>query len=193
MNRLKYLRLLRGVTADTLAKEIGISRAALTVYENGEVLDPREDNKRKIEDYFGESYEALMSTCNQFDTRNKCIFNKDGSITRLKYLRKERGLTIREVCEIIGVSQPVLSRYEAGSRTPRDYRVRLKFEELFGESWESLMSPYILPYNTSTEMEGSISSDTFEEIAQLREVISYQDKRISELEARVSKLEGNHA
>ncbi|WP_162257644.1 helix-turn-helix domain-containing protein, partial [Ligilactobacillus equi] len=38
---------------------------------------------------------------------------------RIKELRKKKGLTLKQLSEKVGISNPTLSRYEKGTRNPK--------------------------------------------------------------------------
>ena len=57
--RLNALRLERGLTETALAKEIGTSQSAVTMYESGRRI-PRDDIKIRIAVFFGTSVESIF-------------------------------------------------------------------------------------------------------------------------------------
>ena len=57
--RLKRLRKERGETLEYASKAIGISRSALSMYENGE-RSPRDEIKVKISKYYGKRIEEIF-------------------------------------------------------------------------------------------------------------------------------------
>ena len=57
--RLNALRLERGLTETALAKEIGTSQSAVTMYESGRRI-PRDDIKIRIAVFFGKSVESIF-------------------------------------------------------------------------------------------------------------------------------------
>ena len=48
-------------------------------------------------------------------------------MNRIKELRKKKGVTVKNLAEIVGVSQSMLTNYENGSATPRNAKI---WEEL---------------------------------------------------------------
>ena len=56
----------------------------------------------------------------------------------LRELRKQRGLTMKELGEKIGVSESTISLYETGRRSP-SYEILLKIAEYFGVSVDYLL------------------------------------------------------
>jgi transcriptional regulator with XRE-family HTH domain len=50
---------------------------------------------------------------------------------KLRKAREKRGLTQRQVAELVGVSQPAIQRWEAGDGSPRPKKLR-KVAEVYG-------------------------------------------------------------
>ena len=48
-------------------------------------------------------------------------------MNRIKELRKKKGVTVKDLAEILGISQSMLTNYENGSSTPRNAKI---WEEL---------------------------------------------------------------
>ena len=57
--RLQNLRTERGLTETALAKELGISQSAITMYESGRRI-PRDEIKIKIAAYFAKPIESIF-------------------------------------------------------------------------------------------------------------------------------------
>lgn len=55
-------------------------------------------------------------------------------MNRIKDLRKSKGVTVKELSEIIGISQSMLSNYENGNSEPRDKETWQKLADYFGVS-----------------------------------------------------------
>lgn len=55
-------------------------------------------------------------------------------MNRIKELRKNKGVTVKELSEIIGISQSMLSNYENGNSEPRDKETWRKLADYFGVS-----------------------------------------------------------
>ena len=58
-------------------------------------------------------------------------------ISRMKVLRKDRGKTIQEVADVIGIDQSYYSLVENGKREPSD-DIQKKFEAYFNVSFKKL-------------------------------------------------------
>ena len=55
-------------------------------------------------------------------------------MNRIKELRKEKAITVKELSKIIGISQSMLSNYENGNSEPRDKETWQKLADYFGVS-----------------------------------------------------------
>lgn len=60
-------------------------------------------------------------------------------MNRIKELRKQKGMTAKELADMLGISQSMLTNYENGSSTPREYTIWKKLSELFNVSVSYLM------------------------------------------------------
>ena len=88
MNRLKELRLKRGLSQQELAKKVGISNQSISSYEKG-VRKPKIEAWEKSADYFGVSIAYLQG--------------------RYDHLTKKEALqTIHEIMTICGISKEEL-------------------------------------------------------------------------------------
>lgn len=58
--------------------------------------------------------------------------------SRLRALRKERGLTLQQLAKHFGMSHSTLSKYETGSRKP-DMKMLKKLSDFFGVSVDYLI------------------------------------------------------
>lgn len=65
-NTLTQLRQEKGITQDELAKEIGISRSAIGMYERGE-RRPDFETLERIADYFGVSFNFLLGSIREYE------------------------------------------------------------------------------------------------------------------------------
>lgn len=59
-------------------------------------------------------------------------------MNNLRLIRKEKGLSMRELGKIIGVSESTISQYETGKREP-DFETLLKLGEYFNVSMDYLL------------------------------------------------------
>lgn len=60
-NRLKQMRISKGVSSDQMAKDLNISRSAINMYETGYRI-PRDEIKVKIANYFNKTVDAIFFT-----------------------------------------------------------------------------------------------------------------------------------
>lgn len=56
----------------------------------------------------------------------------------IRELRKEKGVTLKQLGEVIGVAESTMSLYETGKRTP-DFETLLKISEYFGVTVDYLL------------------------------------------------------
>lgn len=56
----------------------------------------------------------------------------------LRKLRREKGITMKELGETVGVAESTISQYETGKRSP-DFETLLKFGEFFNVSTDYLL------------------------------------------------------
>jgi transcriptional regulator with XRE-family HTH domain len=71
---------------------------------------------------------------------------------RIKELRKQRGLTMRELGKSIGVAESTVSLYENGKREP-DHLTLIKLADFFGVSVDYLLSRTDLPFSIQDDTE----------------------------------------
>ena len=60
-------------------------------------------------------------------------------MNRIKELRKKRGMTVKDLADLLGISQSMLTNYENGSSTPRDNSVWENLSNFFNVSVSYLM------------------------------------------------------
>lgn len=81
-DKLKQLRLDKGVTQSDIAKAIGVSPATIGNYEQGTREPRRIETLEKIAEYFGVSVECLMddNSINQYDMYDGIIYRSEKEI-----------------------------------------------------------------------------------------------------------------
>lgn len=81
-DKLKQLRLDKGVTQSDIAKAIGVSPATIGNYEQGTREPRRIETLEKIAEYFGVSVECLMddNSIKQYDMYNGIIYRSEKEI-----------------------------------------------------------------------------------------------------------------
>lgn len=80
-------------------------------------------------------------------------------MNRIKELRKNKGVTVKELSEIIGISQSMLSNYENGNSEPRDKETWQKLADYFGVS-----VAYIRGYNSQITIQTNNHEELIQEI-----------------------------
>lgn len=60
MNKLKELRLAKNMNQECLAKQLGIARTTVSMWETGKAM-PRVDTLRKLAEIFGCSVDELLN------------------------------------------------------------------------------------------------------------------------------------
>jgi len=83
--------------------------------------------------------------------------------TRLRVLRAERGLTVRQVAEISGVAKETISQVERGERHPYD-RTLAKLAHAYGVPVEDLLEEPALAVGKAEAPEAGLSVDSTEEV-----------------------------
>lgn len=125
--RLKNLRKEKELTQTQLAKMIGISRGALSLYETGK-REPDYCTLQKFADFFNVSTDYLLG-------RN---MHKKGSYTsifakRLKQERQQKQWSLLDMSQKLGINTSQLSDYEKSLREP-DLSLVAKIAKLLGVS-----------------------------------------------------------
>lgn len=84
--RLRELRSIKGVSQDTVSLSVGISRVALTRYENGD-RTPTTDIATRLAEYYGVSVDYLLCHENK-DHPNEQEIISDDEVEILKLFRQ---------------------------------------------------------------------------------------------------------
>lgn len=79
---------------------------------------------------------------------------------KIKHLRKEKGLTLKQLGEILNLGESTMSMYESGKRSP-DYETLKKLAEIFGCSTDFLLGLSGSKKLDSTTRVPSVSLDNF--------------------------------
>jgi len=115
--RLQSLRKSNGLTQARLAEAVNLRETAIRSYENG-LREPNSKAMAALEQYFGVSGAYLRG---EADDPGPCHWEaqeKSVSAVRLQQLRKERGLTQKQLSEQLCISVETLINYENGRREP---------------------------------------------------------------------------
>lgn len=165
MNRLKELRKSHSLSQAELAKETGISNQAISFYENGK-RQPKIETWQKLADFFKVSVPYLQG------------YEQPTPHNRLKELRQQNNLTLKELGKKVDIPNNSLSQYENGKRQPK-IKIWQKLASFFNVS-----VPYIQGLDKSNRIrelrkKKGVSQD---ELANLLNVsqqsISYYEKGI---------------
>lgn len=84
-------------------------------------------------------------------------------MNRIKKLRLEKGYSLRDIAEKVGISESQLSFYENGKRKPRDEQVWNKIADIFGVSVGYLMGLSDRNYQVE-HSKGSSKDDVWEKL-----------------------------
>lgn len=106
MNRLKELRNQRKLTLDDIEAKTGIKRGTYSNYENNKT-EPKIETWQKLADYFKVSVPYLQG------------YEQPTPHNRLKELRQQNNLTLKELGKKVDIPNNSLSQYENGKRQPK--------------------------------------------------------------------------
>lgn len=106
MNRLKELRIKNNLTLDDIEANIDIKRGTYSNYENNKT-EPKIETWKKLAEFYGVSPDYLMG------------LNSNDFGSRIKELRKDKGISQAELAEKAGVSRQAISFYEKEKRHPK--------------------------------------------------------------------------
>lgn len=168
-SRIKNLRNAKGLTQEELAKQLGISRSALSLYEL-EKREPDIDTFKKIASFFGVSTDYLNGSTNNVGNSNVPIipseeenpsffffFFEEPQIERLKALIKRNEITVKELASHIDVSPQELYALLDGEKS--NLSIILKIADFFNVSMDYLLcrSDYEAVINPESEIFDLIS------------------------------------
>ncbi|SFL61925.1 Helix-turn-helix [[Clostridium] innocuum] len=134
-NRIKELRKEKGLTQKQLSEVTGLGYKAIANYEIG-FREPNSKAMAALEDYFqvsgkylrGETDERTIPEAKQVNKYKKSV-NQEIS-KRIKLLRKERGITQRQMSEKSDINYISIVNYENGCREPNS-KAMVKLENFF--------------------------------------------------------------
>lgn len=92
----------------------------------------------------------------------------------LRILRKNKGLSMKELGEIIGVAESTVSQYETGKREP-DFETLLKLGEYFNVSVDYLLRGDIAQNEKSPALTKKDERDIAKKLEELKETLENQD------------------
>lgn len=156
-NRIKKLRKKAGLNQSQLAQQTGISEQSISKYERGK-RNPKIENLEALANFFKVPVSYLRG---------------ETAVNRLKELRQENNLTLRQLGEKLDMKNSTLSQYETGKREPKL------------ETWKELANyfnvsvPYLLGLEDKTENKEKHKANIFvwtynDEITERHEVDDYE-------------------
>lgn len=74
-------------------------------------------------------------------------------VLQLRELRKQKGLTMKQLGKIVGVGESAISQYENGKRQP-DYDILNKLADYFGVSVDYLLGRTDVPNPAESPLDG---------------------------------------
>lgn len=139
MQKLKELRIERGIQQKDLAAVLGIGANTLSQYENGK-REPDNETLVRLADYFGVSVDYLLDHATEAESSSHNIVNME----RLIELRKQQNLTQQDMARILGISRQAYSNYELGNREA-DYTTLKKLSNYFNVTVDYLLGETDIP------------------------------------------------
>lgn len=92
----------------------------------------------------------------------------------LRILRKNKGLSMKELGEIIGVAESTISQYETGKREP-DFETLLKLGEFFNVSVDYLLRGDTPQNNKTPSLTKKDERDIAKTLANLKETLENEE------------------
>lgn len=142
--KIAELRKKLGLNQEELAKKIGVSRSALSLYE----IDRREpdlETVKKIASLFGVTTDYLLGaegdTMGTEETINE-ITQRVGR--NIRSIREHAGLSQDEFAEGFSVKQPTVANWETGKRQP-DLNMLIQIAQFGGTSLDDLVTKDLTP------------------------------------------------
>jgi transcriptional regulator with XRE-family HTH domain len=119
--------------------------------------------------------------------RRRCYLMHGSLATKLRVLRAERGLTVRQVAELSGVAKETISQIERGERHPYD-RTLAKLAHAYDVPVKELLEEPVLASGASPKAEppASGAGRTAEEFA--RDVAERAQRLTEEVPARMQEI-----
>lgn len=128
MISLKELRMQNNLTQKDLAEKLGIAQNTVSQWENG-TRSINTETAKVIADLFNVSIDTLCNNGSDFD---------GNVMVRLKELRKEKGLSQKELADIFSVSQGTIANWENGRRI-MDIETAKSISDFFGVTIDYLL------------------------------------------------------
>lgn len=111
---LKRLRSDRGLSQQAIASLLGITQQAYANYESGK-REPDHENLLRLSEIYSVSVDQLLSAPIPDDTAAPSPLAKALG-ARLRDIRRQRRITMKQLGESIGLAESTISQYETGKR-----------------------------------------------------------------------------
>ncbi len=184
--RLKRLRKEAHLTQQDVADYFKTSPQSYAQWEKGQ-RSPSKESLEKLASYFGVSVSYLVGESDTmidygaFKEQSTCAQLSDDKtfIERLKELRKQSGLTQKQVAEHLDITQSAYAQWETGKLNPKKETIQ-KFADLFNVSYDYLWHGTSEPQTTNAIIE--TNSGTFpERLRQLRTEADLTQKQLADI------------
>lgn len=114
-NRLMDVREENDLTQDKVGELNNVTRTVISKWENGKEIIPME-HLNTYSNYFNVSFDYLMGLSRKKKYDNVINIDLDLKLigTRIKKVREDNNLTLRDLAEILNTSSSTISAYETG-------------------------------------------------------------------------------
>lgn len=114
-NRLMDIREENDLTQDKVGELNNVTRTVISKWENGKEIIPME-HLNTYSNYFNVSFDYLMGLSRKKKYDNVINIDLDLKLigTRIKKVREDNNLTLRDLAEILNTSSSTISAYETG-------------------------------------------------------------------------------
>ena len=99
----------------------------------------------------------------------------------IREIRKEKGLTMKKLGELVGVTESAIGQYETGRRKP-DYEMLLRISEALDSSVDELLNGKKIPATISSDGQLSdidISNASEKQRELIKRILNYSDDQVS--------------
>lgn len=162
MERLRELRLKRGMTQKYVALTLGVKGPSVSNWESGKTT-PTTENVAALAKLYNVSVDYLLG-------------RDEGNGMRIRELRKAKKVTMKELGNMIGVAESTMSLYETGKRKP-DPETLSRLADYFNVSVDYLLGrdegqPQTAPkYSTDQRKEIVLKKLEKKSLAQLEAIL----------------------
>jgi transcriptional regulator with XRE-family HTH domain len=166
-NRIKFLRIEKGMKQSELARYLKVAQSTLSGWETGK-YEVDNENLKKMADLFGCSIDLLLGrthTKNHNDINPYIMLNE-----KLRTLRIAKGKTQNEVANMLGIDRTTYTKYETGDSNP-DYSTICELADYFNVTVDYLLGRSVV---TAAVQDYSEQLDK-----RMREMLSDPDLRVA--------------